>query len=131
MRGYWLYDSDETWFSIIVPEYDVLLDECSLDFIESKIDPLKKLAISLWENGLVDAIQTSAENGGVCSLEEINAGKDLVDIPFAIIKSEAISKFNVDFFHQKRLVPIKNNGTLIVNPDPEGFYKYWRAKYRE
>ena len=114
LRGYWHYSDKEVTFSLIVPEGDILNCEGGSFFLKDKVMPLKKLAIKLWEQGMVDAIQTNVElEDGSYALSDILSGKDISANPYAILSEKAYKKFSTDYFKQMKLNKIKNNGVII------------------
>lgn len=127
LRGFWTYSEKEISFSLIVPEYDIIKeDENYIYFIKEKIDPLKKLAIHLWESNFVDAIYTSLELYGMHhSLYEVCNGIGISVTPFAIIGENNYKCFNKDYFIMNKKLKIDNNGILIENDKDKLIYQVY------
>ena len=104
LRGYWMY-FDEVAFNLIIPEGSIMTSEGSDCFVEEKIIPVKKLAIKMWEAGIVDAIQTSVElSDGCYSLSSVLSGNGISIIPFAILPENAFACFPDNYFKNKEIV---------------------------
>ncbi len=114
LRGIWYYTQDEIEFELIMPENEILRLENHLIFVDSKMQPLRDLAISLWINEFVDAVQAHDESVEAHSLTEIEAGLFLADQPFAIIEEKLVDRFPDNFFEDKELIPLNNNGALVL-----------------
>ena len=129
MRGLFSLYQNHGIFTIIVPEYDVLKEECSLNFIDEKIAPLRQLAVRLWEKGIADVIQTHTEIDGPVNFDAVERGHFLMDIPFAIVHKDVLIKFPEEFFRWKECRVINSDGILIINQNPELFIEYWKSKH--
>ena len=114
LRGYWYYSHEEVSFNLIVPEYDILNCEGGSYFIESKIAPMKKLAVKLWETKYIDVIQTSVESDcGFYGLSKVIAGKNISVNPFAIIPKSVFVNFSNNYFDKMKIQKINNTGVFI------------------
>lgn len=114
LRGYWIYSDKDVVFNLIVPESDILDCEGGSYFIESKITPMKSLAIKLWESNAVDAIQTNLElDYGYYNLPDILTGKNISVNPFAILPEDAFGLFLDNYFDGRNSHQINNYGMFI------------------
>ena len=103
----------------MVAESDVLIEDGSLSFREDQLQPLIDLSVYLWEAGLVDAVQSSTENGGFGYLQDIREGNSVFACPFAVIDNESFEKINCSelicskYFGAVQCTELTNNGMLI------------------
>lgn len=90
VRGFWMnnYPEDgEFTHEIIIPESDVLVEECSARFKKEKMEELLELSKEIWQFSLVRAIQTGLENcDASVSLAELAQGGYPNAWPFAIVE---------------------------------------------
>lgn len=117
MRMYWGYRNDKISLSIIIPEYEILVDEGEWQFREEKIKSIIDLCQDLWEQSPVEIIQSCLEmDGSPISIGEIRNGELPSINPIAILKrdfSETIYNLN-SFKLNTELKEIENNGIMII-----------------
>jgi len=136
IRGIWSDFNRHLKFYIIVPEEDVLFYNKDVYYIEHKITPFILLAKNLWENGLVDAVQTETEyDDPLYNFNDIKTGRNIRFRPFAIISKRNYEKFPKNYFIKANLSEISTNGIYIENsssivkePDPKILAK--KSRYR-
>jgi len=113
-RGFWMYRDNDIAFNIIIPESEIMEFEGGSFFLEDKILVIKKLAESLWQSKLVDAIQTSLElEENFYDLKDINSGMGINITPFAILPNATFLKYYKDHSIDKEILKIQNEGLLI------------------
>lgn len=90
VRGFWMnnYPEDgEFTHEIIIPESDVLVEECSARFKKEKMEELLELSKEIWQFSPVRAIQTGLEgNDASISLAKLAEGRYPNIWPFAIVE---------------------------------------------
>ena len=64
---------------------------------------------------MLDAVQSSTENGAYYSLTSLKKGEPVADIPFAILSHDLYSCFEPTYFHGKIITTLSNNGILIID----------------
>lgn len=115
LRGFWTYSGEGIAFNLIIPEHDILNCEGGDVFIDTKIHPMKQLALMLWKSNCIDAIQTNVElDEGYYHLKDIKSGKNISVNPFAIINQNVFNCFSNDYFKDKNILEI-DNGMFIEN----------------
>lgn len=68
-----MYINNRINLSIIIPEYDVLIDEDSIMFLSNKINPLIECSCNLWDTGMIinDKVTVSEiKNNGVLLVDK-------------------------------------------------------------
>ncbi|MEK8127730.1 hypothetical protein WMW72_07345 [Paenibacillus filicis] len=115
MRLFWMYTEDEIRASIIIPEYDVLVDEDIWTFDAAKIEPIKNLCEHLWTESPVEHIQTCLEmDGGPISMNKIKKGSQPSIRPISIVRDEDFEKMG-EFHSSIEVISIKRSGFLFIN----------------
>lgn len=135
LRGFWTFSPEQIEFDLIIPERDVLKysndsivsdpgaaleiikhDRDFIYFKENEIMPMMELSKSIWQENLVDVIQTSIEfDGGCFGLEKILLGNELSINPFAIIDKSVFTRFPSDYFSGYKISGIGDNGVFLSN----------------
>jgi hypothetical protein len=113
------------FISVIVPENDITLP-CfhwyegikSLDF--EQIHPLKRLALSVWQTGLVTSIQTSPENGGYTTYRDLLMGKLPFICPFAVVDEICIQR--IQGFNSRQTIMKQEIDLGILLESKEAIY---------
>ncbi len=116
LRGILYHSEEGVEFELIVPRDDVIQLNKRLYFTDSQLEPLHKLAISLWNEVLVDAVQTHDDSSEAYSIKEIEAGLFLTYQPFAIIDQTFVESFPEGFIDQENIIELENNGAFIIKP---------------
>ncbi|MGO4501105.1 hypothetical protein AB4114_35235 [Paenibacillus sp. 2RAB27] len=117
MRMYWGYRNDKISLSIIIPEYEILVEEGKWQFREEKINPIIDLCQDLWEQSPVEIIQSCLEmDGGPISIGKIRNGELPSINPIAILNRDySKTIYNLNSFKlNTELKEIENNGIMII-----------------
>lgn len=116
MRVYWMYSNDRIHLDIIIPESDVLhIEGKHCFFVENKINPILAASCSIWDTGLVSAIQTCLELDDGIDLEEIEQGHLPIINPFCIISNDIAKRFEFSLKSNLTCKYLNKNGVLIVD----------------
>lgn len=111
MRGFWSFSGENVDFTIIIPQEDLIFYN-STAFINHRILPIKALALSLWESGLPNAIQTSLEGEMCFPLDALRQGAGVCYDPFAIVSREDFKRLDKRF-DEDTVAQIGGNGVFI------------------
>lgn len=117
MRMFWGYRNDKVSFSIIIPEYEILVDEGEWQFRKGQIKPIIDLCQDLWEQSPVEIIQSCLEmDGGPISIGKVQNGELPSINPIAIINRDLLKTINNlnNFKLNTELIEIENNGIMII-----------------
>lgn len=116
LRLFWIYQSNEITLHMILPEYDVILDDNSWRFNGPQLAPILNLSIELWSFHKVSNVQTYHELGAPVELGKVLKGEQPSTEPFCIVGInifEKLENYLESTYYTKRI----NNGVLIVEQE--------------
>ena len=121
LRGMWMCLEPQVSFSLVIPEDDVLYYDDDVRFLPDRIEPMRRLAVELWESQCVDVIETTIEfDHGFHQLPSVVGGDGLSVRPFAIVPERIIGNFPSGFFVSYQTLGIGNGGVLVEIPGRMG-----------
>ena len=117
-------DIFEADFPVKIP-FDAAHGKIGWSARAEQIDPLKRLAIAVWETGLVQAVQTGTESTFWPGLDELGAGYWPAVLPFAIVTRDDVDRFNLPPL-TFRQIPIDERGVLLERFSLKRLTQYFR-----
>ena len=129
LDGSWNENDGHPTFTLCMEEYDVMFKKevpgqtYREDFyIREKIEPLKNMALKLWDNRKVDVVQTTHDmDDPWYSIYDVGRSENIYYNPFALMFERFYEKFPAGYFDRDfakaQITKIAHNGVYIEQTD--------------
>lgn len=91
VRGFWVNmpEASEFYFCLIIPESDIVHCERTCWYFQrEKLEPVIRLAETMWDLMEIDAVQTGLELDDTVMLEDLAKGEEPCAVPFAVVSNQ-------------------------------------------
>ncbi|MBH5320308.1 hypothetical protein I6N90_21180 [Paenibacillus sp. GSMTC-2017] len=119
LRIFWNYHDDEVQLHLIVPEYEILLDDEGWRFEGEHIIAFISLSVELWENQKLSLIQTHLEMDTAESLSNVLNGVVPLSNPFCIVNDEVFTNLENQLEAKCYCIKQLKNGVIIIEREYE------------
>ena len=129
LHGYWHDHNGHPAFSICIEEFDVEFKKAvpgktykETMYIKEKIEPLKNMALALWEKGKVDVIQTTHDmDDPWYDIYDVARSENIYYNPFALMFEKFYEKYPAGYFDRDfakaKVTKIAHKGVYIEQTD--------------